>query len=488
MPDPSRPASAFLAARPDPVAAARGGLPPEPSSLRPLRTVLLMFATAAVIVLWAALYARATLQEVTQLTDQRGASYRGRLLLVETFSLFKDVESGARGYFITGREDYLAPYHAARDQLPGMLTQLELLLPDLPAPLDWAQLRSLARQRQDLAALVVQERRAWKQTNELDDDILDDGKLVMDQIRAAYTLIDERQQLRIRDYTQAVTDARARADLWGGVSAGLSTVLFAVALVLLLREYRRRLQLGEALARTNSDLDQKVRERTVELALAHERLANFALEQDRAVEVERRRLAREVHDQIGQVLTAIKLIAASVPDSAWPPGQQDGLARALELGIASSRRITAELRPPLLDDLGLGPALQHLGTQMTQLGGPACHIDVSDADQLDSYQALSLFRIVQEALTNVQRHAQARQVEVLAWAQAGEYLLRISDDGLGLPDSPPRPGALGLTGMRERAALLGGRCEVGQNPSGGVRIDIRIPLSPRTPDHASAAA
>ncbi|HBH37213.1 MAG TPA: hypothetical protein DDX06_02380 [Curvibacter sp.] len=313
----------------------------------------------------------------------------------------------------------------------------------------------------------------------------------MDRIRVLFDQLDLQQATRINDYTAQVARARARADLWASVAAGCATLLLLAALLLLLREHLRRLRLAQALQEANTGLDREVAARTAELAQANARLARFALEENRAVEAERRRLAREVHDQIGQVFTAIQLICASLPASAFPQGQARGLERALELGIQSTRRITAELRPPLLDDLGLLAALQHLAQQMSAVSGLKAEVDLAQAQRLSAEQALALYRVTQEALTNVQRHAGAQQVRIRGEVVDEAYRYEIADDGVGPGIEPTRPGALGLTGMRERVALLGGRCSIEAGATGGTRVCIVLPLSATSDpddDHAHPAS
>lgn len=209
---------------------------------------------------------------------------------------------------------------------------------------------------------------------------------------------------------------------------------------------------------------------------ANRRLAHFAAAQDRAIEEERRHVAREVHDQLGQVFTAIKLIAQSLPRESFPPGQAAALDQALEMGIAGARRITAELRPPLLDDLGLAAALEHYAQGIAAAGPPACVAEIADDDRLEAAQALGLFRIVQEAVTNVRRHAGAKQVAITGRAENDRYLLCVDDDGRGIDEAAIRPGALGLTGMSERARLLDGECVVKSGDGGGTVVEVRLPL------------
>ncbi len=209
---------------------------------------------------------------------------------------------------------------------------------------------------------------------------------------------------------------------------------------------------------------------------ANQRIASFAAGQDRAIEQERRRIAREVHDQLGQVFTAIKLIVQSVPHNAFPAEQEAALYQALEMGIASARRITAELRPPLLDDLGLAAALDYFAREIARTGKLACTVNILDQERLCDPQALTLFRIVQEAVTNILKHAGGTRIDIDGHADGEHYHLRIEDDGRGFDPALVRQDAMGLTNMRERARLINGHCELAPGPAGGTVVVVSLPL------------
>lgn len=209
---------------------------------------------------------------------------------------------------------------------------------------------------------------------------------------------------------------------------------------------------------------------------ASQRIASFAAAQDQAIEKERRRVAREVHDQMGQVFTAIRMIVQSLPREVFPDGQAAALQQALEMGIASARRITAELRPPLLDDLGLAAALDHFGKELARSGELACVVDIRDHERLCGSQALTLFRIVQEAVTNILRHAGATRIVIAGYGDNDRYHLRIEDDGRSFNPAVVRKDAMGLINMRERARLMHGQCEISARPVGGTVVAVSLPL------------
>lgn len=224
-------------------------------------------------------------------------------------------------------------------------------------------------------------------------------------------------------------------------------------------------------------LEQRVLERTRELAEARERAQDFAAELQNSVESERRRIAREVHDQIGAAFTGIKMIFAGLPRNSLDPAQARTLMEALDGGLQTARRIAAELRPPLMDDLGLESAIRLLLEQQLEPLGIRHEVALAEQEVLDDQQAIGCYRIVQEACTNVMRHAHASTFSVRGRrVSAADYEVTLQDDGQGMPPGLPRKGALGLMGMQERALLLGGTLRFAAAPGGGTLLTLRLPL------------
>lgn len=222
---------------------------------------------------------------------------------------------------------------------------------------------------------------------------------------------------------------------------------------------------------TIQDISER-RAATVALEKARDDLRAFALKLDRDIEAERRRLAREVHDQLGQIFTALKL---NLMAGGSGPSRAAVVDALLDQGIRVARRISADLRPPMLDDLGLGPALAHFAHSLGAQAGCGVEVDIRGADRLGEERANQLFRIAQEALTNVARHAGAARARVAGAPADGHYLLSVDDDGRGL--GPAGADGLGILGMRERAALIGAELEIGASPMGGTRLVLRLPLA-----------
>ncbi len=155
------------------------------------------------------------------------------------------------------------------------------------------------------------------------------------------------------------------------------------------------------------------------------------------------------------------------------------MAGVLDDTVAATRRIAADLRPLMLDDLGLVPAVEWLAESFTERNGIPCELTVDDAEiDLPRAHATAVFRIVQESLANVAKHAKASRVEVAIARNGAEVRLVIRDDGVGFaPQDPRKPDSFGLLGLRERASLLGGTASVTSAPGAGTRIEVRLPVA-----------
>lgn len=194
-----------------------------------------------------------------------------------------------------------------------------------------------------------------------------------------------------------------------------------------------------------------------------------------AQEGERQRVAQELHDEIGQTLTAM-LLQIERANRAGPdelPRRHDELRESVRTSLDDVRRIAQRLRPELLDDLGLPSAMRALAERVSEQTGLAIDTEIeSDLPELDEETELVLYRVAQEALTNTLRHASAQRVTLAVRAADGTLRLDVVDDGVGMNGA--RPGA-GIAGMRERALLIGGRLDVRTPPGGGTAVGLEIP-------------
>ena len=198
-----------------------------------------------------------------------------------------------------------------------------------------------------------------------------------------------------------------------------------------------------------------------------------------AQELERRRLARELHDQTGQELTSILLGLKAVEDAADASERERAIQAVREQVLETLhdvRRLAVELRPKALDDFGLVPAVERLLESFAEQTGLRVDFEARLEDRLPSEIETALYRIVQEALTNVVKHARARSVSVVLARGADTISALVEDDGRGF-DFDPNGDGLGLAGMRERLVLLGGRLKIESAPDRGTTIVAEVPLS-----------
>ena len=225
-------------------------------------------------------------------------------------------------------------------------------------------------------------------------------------------------------------------------------------------------QVGAALA--NADL-------TTRLAARTQQLERLSVRMVRQHEEERRRIALELHDETAQAFAAVKLQLGVLRESVEPAlaPRMDRVLELVDTGMRSIRSVTRDLRPPLLDELGLLPALRALVEGFGERTGIAMSFAAPDALPALSKEAeLALFRALQEALSNVARHAGARSVRIVLGRSADALDLEVQDDGRGLTGKP----GLGLTGMHERLGALGGDIRIDNAAAGGARLAVRLPL------------
>ena len=221
-----------------------------------------------------------------------------------------------------------------------------------------------------------------------------------------------------------------------------------------------------------------------DLRRTHEELRELALAMHEVREGERTRIARELHDELGQALTALKM-DVDLLGSTIPPERGDLLEQAeamrglLDSTVATTRRISADLRPLVLDDLGLGAAAEWLAQTFSQRTQISCdlHVDAACA-QLGEPHASALFRIMQESLTNVAKHARAHRVAVRLERSGDDAVLTVQRRRRRHgPVARPSPRSFGLRGIGERVMLLGGELEIASRPGAGTTLVARIPVA-----------
>ena len=214
---------------------------------------------------------------------------------------------------------------------------------------------------------------------------------------------------------------------------------------------------------------------------SREQLRALTAHLERVREEERTRIAREIHDELGQALTGLKMdlswFAGRLPNQPALQEKSVAMLKLIDSTVNAVRRLSTELRPAILDSLGLIPAIEWLAQEFEKRTGVACEFIATEDDlTMDDERTTALFRICQEALTNVARYAKATSVHIILESDERQILLRINDNGRGITDAEAKgTTSFGLLGMRERARLLGGTLEITGAPGKGTALTVRIP-------------
>jgi signal transduction histidine kinase len=229
-------------------------------------------------------------------------------------------------------------------------------------------------------------------------------------------------------------------------------------------------------------LERNSQEQRLRTEEAERELRRLSRQLVQAQEAERKSLSRELHDEVGQMLTALRMELRSLQDLRTAPEEQfnahvDGAKRLAEQSLRALRDMAMGLRPSMLDDLGLGSALQWQARQFAKRTGIPVNVQIEGipATLPEPYRTC-VYRIVQEALTNCTRHAKAKTIDIAIRAQKDRLSVSVRDDGVGFDPLNVRGRGLGLIGMQERVMELGGELALVSQPQKGTVLSAKIPL------------
>jgi signal transduction histidine kinase len=448
--------------------------------LLPLR-VLLPLALGVIVSLAVLGFAEIGYRRLEFANKAMSAALEMETAVNETLALIGEAESGQRGYLLTGDPSYLNPYKAALPKIDKTFARLrELINANGTAVMidHTTQLNVLIGKKVNEleSTLALNDRSGREAAFQLIDTGL--GQRLMDEIRIqAQSILDE-----LRESSQR-GGARWAQDIEFGRVGMLTMTAFTIALLFVVwalarREISAREAKRRMLVEEQRRLEQEVTARTEELSELSTYLQTVR-------EEEKSRLARDIHDELGGILVGAKM------DVAWAaqkcktalPEAAEKLTRALEIldeGVEMKRRIIEELRPTLLDNLGISSALDWQVRQTCERAGLNCELNLADVE-LPPEVSIALYRIVQEALTNIVKYASARNVDVELLGDEEGVSLIVHDDGAGLPAGVESSRlSHGIVGMRQRVRALNGTFKIGSRPGSGTTIEVFIPLPQRT--------
>jgi len=449
----------------------------------PPRVLLTLLVTAAISMVVLAISELA----FTEIESSRSAARqvgdaRAQVSLLRESLL--QAESAQRGYLITADERYLRPFDGGVERARGALNELQrlaALLPQLRAPLQGLQ--PAVDEKIDEMRLTVH---YTAQGNRIDAvQIVVSGK----GIGLAETISDRSLQLlRELDALNTLrTEDINRIFLMQRVGVGLIVFLNLVFLAILgvrtVRHFYEREQHRAELTRQAQALEQQVAERT-------EELSSLSTYLQTSTERDKSRLARDLHDELGGILTAAKI------DASWLEGFAAGadpevqqrmrrLSASLDEAVEVKRRVIENLRPSLLDHLGLSAAVEWYVQETCQKAQIHCEVTVpEDLGSLPPEVAIAVYRIVQESLTNAVKYAQASTIFVDLKRGPGLLELRVADDGIGIANFEPQHLTHGIAGMRQRARSLGGSFSLRTTPGEGTVVVATFPLKQASEEEA----
>ena len=384
-----------------------------------------------------------------------------------------DAETGQRGYLLTGDERYLEPYTKAINQVNQQLDRLRVIFTPYKDQLDDFGILSRHISRKlaelDLSLRMRRENKeeAWRFVLTTD--------VGMEQMEAIRVQTNKLAAASIRSMEQGQVQIRQTL-LLSRIGVSILAIVGLLAFYMYLLQTRALLNAGvreqESLTRERDQLDLQVRERTANLAELATHLQNVR-------EDERGHLARELHDELGALLTAAKLDVARLK-SRLGTTQPEATERLVHLtttlnsGIALKRRIVEDLRPSSLSHLGLVASLEILAREFEERADLSITTDLEKVELGGSAQ-LTVYRLVQESLTNIGKYAQATHIVISLQDMDGYISVEVRDDGKGFDPTAISSNSHGLTGMRHRVEAAGGRLTVESSTQGGTKITAVLP-------------
>ena len=392
--------------------------------------------------------------------------------------MVSSAESAQRGFLYTENNDYLVPVNENEGRIPARIKKLTDMVTDNPSQkllaeqLGKAVGEKLAELQKTIAVQQMGQKDAARTIVRTDT-----GKQLMDAIdKVANRMIAQEEDVR-----------RGRVQTWANIKSqirwGFAGVLFVNAILLLAgfititRDMAHKRAEVVRLDELATVLASEVAQRAAELRA----LTAYLL---RVQEEERRTVARELHDELGGTLSAVKMDIIMGRDAAAKRSDEKSVARlqrahtSIDSAIQFTRRLIEDLRPTLLDNLGFEAALRSMSEQFSERCSVPCAISLPEGEMnLSSAQSTALYRVCQEALTNVMKYANAKRVAITLTSDGEHWKLILADDGVGLEATKQhRSMSHGLLGMRERMVALGGTFDIRGDAGQGTTLTATFPI------------
>ena len=441
---------------------------------RQMLVVALLLATVMVLFLGAQVGER----RLEDASARVALGAQRRQALAAVVQLVRQAESSQRGYILVGNADYLAPFRQAAGDIKPALQRLDAAFAGAGAPArtDIATLRQLCDAKFGEMLETIELFADRGRSAALQVIRTDQGAATMTQIDDLAARIGELESAEV-----LAASHRWQVNRWLSFATTSSALVASAGLLLLLsrltlRQLRSKERETEQLTARQAELERLVEQRTEELSELSSHLQSVA-------EQEKSALSRELHDELGGLLVAARMDLSWLEerigsDDAEVRGYFRRVQDALQAGFDIKRRVIESLRPTLLDNLGLLAALRWQVSESCERAG-LTYLEryPEELPALSPQAAIAVFRIVQEGLANVLKHARARSVTVSLELSATWLQVRVEDDGIGIPLERLRAlRAHGLAAMRQRARALGGHWTVLRPSTGGTRIEVRLPL------------
>ncbi|WP_114968615.1 CHASE3 domain-containing protein [Rhodoferax ferrireducens] len=395
-----------------------------------------------------------------------------------------DAETGQRGYLLTNRKEYLQPYNEALRKIDKSLKVLDLFYGNKPGPMEKVRkLHSLIETKLSELALTINLYNQGKAESVTQITLSNIGSDQMDSFRTLSAELLQRETENVEAGRKDIyhTLMLSRIGMAALSAIGLLALFMYLRQTFALKKQEQELKRAVQVERDRLEIE--VIQRTAQLSELTRHLLT-------AREDERNRLARNLHDDLGSLLTSAKLDAARIKSrlAGRAPEALELLAHlvdTLNSGIALGRRIIEDLRPSALSNLGLVATLEILAREFADHSGVAVHCALEPVD-LEPTAELMVYRLVQEAITNITKYARASQVWVSLATRDGQVSVSVRDDGVGF-DTTVRPSSVyGLVGMRFRVEAEGWTLTLVSAPDQGTLIEAKLPKSKHAAAQGSA--